>query len=157
MASMQSARCFAAMHAFVSQPKLLNVAWLLTPVLWLRHLASPASCASVAVNTLGLYSHYYNSGFPSTPITSMPTWSNLTAANTTFDTKATGNFGDPQLSSNDTYCGGYYKGSLLITSAGTYILQVASKDGFALLTDNSTILSSNSKLCQAVSAAIPGL
>lgn len=76
----------------------------------------------------------------------MPTWTSLTAANVTFDANTTGYFGDPQLSSNDTYCGGFYLGNLVATTAGEYALGVQSKDGFALSIDNSTILSSNSKI-----------
>lgn len=141
---MQPACCFAAVGPSGNQPKTFSSAWLLTLLMWLLQLAAPASCAAVAANKTGLFRHYYNSGFSSTPITSMPTWSDLTAANITFDTNTTGNFGDPQLSSNDTFCGGYYHGALHVISAGTYILQVQSKNGFALIVDNSTILSSNS-------------
>lgn len=150
---MQPACCVAAVGPSGNQPKTFSSAWLLTLLLWLLQLAAPASCAAVAANINGLYRHYYNSGFSSTPITSMPTWSDLTAANITFDTNTTGNFGDPQLSSNDTFCGGYYHGALHVRSAGTYILQVQSKNGFALIVDNSTILSSNSTFFSTVHAA----
>lgn len=119
-----------------------------TLLLWLLLLAAPAESAN-GTFVPGLYNHYFNSGFAATPISSMPTWSNLTAAKVTFAANTTGNFGDPQQSSNDTYCGGYFRGALLITTAGEYALGVQSKDGFALSLDNSTILSSNSELLSA--------
>jgi hypothetical protein len=119
-----------------------------TLLLWLLLLAAPAESAN-GTFIPGLYSHYYNSGFASTPISSMPNWSNLTAANVAFAANITGNFGDPQQSSNDTYCGGYFRGALLITTAGEYALGVQAKDGFALSVDNSIILSSNSELLSA--------
>ena len=132
--SLQSERCSHAR-------KVALLLWLLLP-------AAPAESAN-GTFVPGLYNHYYNSGFASTPISSMPKWSNLTAAKVTFDANTTGNFGDPQQSTNDTYCGGYFVGALHITTAGEYALGVQSKDGFALSVDNSTILSSNSKLMSA--------
>ena len=125
-----------------------------TLLLWLLLLAAPAETANGAF-VPGLYNHYYNSGFASTPISSMPNWSNLTAANVTFAANTTGNFEDPQQSNNDTHCGGYFRGSLLITTAGEYALGVQSKDGFALSVDNSTILSSNSEWLSAARLPFP--
>lgn len=124
-----------------------------TLLLWLLLLAG--SCITAPAESAngtfvpGLCNHYYNSGFASTPISSMPNWSNLTAAKVTFDANTTGNFGDPQQSTNDTNCGGYFAGALLITTAGEYALGVQSKNGFALSVDNSTIFSSNSELLSA--------
>jgi len=121
-----------------------------TLLLWLLLLAAPAPAESANGTFVpGLYNHYYNSGFASTPISSMPNWSNLTAAKVTFDANTTGNFGDPQQSTNDTNCGGYFAGALLITTAGEYAWGVQSKDGCAMSVDNSTILSSNSELLSA--------
>ena len=121
---------------------------MVTLLLWLLLPAAPAESAN-GTFIPGLYNHYYNSGFASTPISSMPIWSNLTAAKVTFAANTTGYFGDPQQSSSDTYCGGYFRGALLITTAGEYALGVQSKDGFALSVDNTTLLSSNSELLLA--------
>ena len=129
-----------------------------TLLLWLLLLAALSTAPAESANGTfvpGLYNHYYNSGFASTPISSMPNWSNLTAANVTFAANTTGNFEDPQQSNNDTHCGGYFRGSLLITTAGEYALGVQSKDGFALSVDNSTILSSNSEWLSAARLPFP--
>lgn len=107
-------------------------------LVWLLHLAAPANGAASAVK--GLYVHYYNAGFSSTPINSMPNWLDLTAANVNFQANISGSIGNPQMSSSDSYCGGYYKGQLLISTAGTYVLQVLAKEGFTLTIDNKTIL-----------------
>lgn len=80
----------------------------------------------------------------------MPDWSGLSTATSSFKAGTTGNIGNPQLSSSDTYCGGYYHGYLYVTVDGSsipYILAVLSKDGFSLAVDGNTLVSQNSKLC----------
>ena len=123
-------------------------------LVWLLHLAAPAAGAASVVN--GLYVHYYNAGFSSTPITSMPVWSNLTAANVTFQANISGNLGNPQMSSSDTYCGGYIKGQLLTSIAGTYVLQVLAKEGFTLTIDNKTVLNNTGVHLPSVDGLIAG-
>lgn len=108
-----------------------------------------SGATTVAATTPGLYYNYYNTGISPTPITGMPDWSRLTAANSSFAAGITGNIGDPQLSTNDTYCGGYYYGYLYLTLDGSsmpYLLGVQSKDGFSLIIDGTTIIAQNSKM-----------
>ena len=105
--------------------------------------------AAVAANTPGLYYEYYTSGISPTPITGMPDWSKLTVSTSSFTAGTTGNFGNPQLSSSDIYCGGYYHGYLYLTQDGSvqpYILGVQSKDGFSLAVDGNTLVAQNSEL-----------
>lgn len=107
------------------------------------------SATAVAANTPGLYYEYYKSGISPTPITGMPDWSKLTVSTSNFTAGTTGNFGNPQLSSSDTYCGGYYHGYLYLTQDGSvqpYVLGVQSKDGFSLAVDGNTLIAQNSKL-----------
>ena len=107
-----------------------------------------AGATTVAAQTPGLYYNYYNSGISPTPITGMPDWSRLTAAGSNFSAGITGNIGDPQLSTSDTYCGGYYYGYLYLTVDGSttpYLLGVQSKDGFSLIIDGTTTIAQNSK------------
>ena len=121
-------------------------AWLTAVVLLVQNTAHFGRAVTVAANSPGLYYEYYNSGFASTPITGLPTYTSLTPANSSFASSTTGDFGDPQLNSNDTYCGGVYHGYLYTTvSLGVYIVGVQSKDGFSLTLNNYTV-SSNSKL-----------
>ena len=111
----------------------------LTLIVWPLLLANPCPGAASSV-VGGLYKHYYNAGFDSTPITSTPVWSNLTAANVTFHPNISGQVDNPQESSSDAYCGGYFRGQLLISTAGTYALQVLASQGFTLAVNNYTIL-----------------
>lgn len=107
-----------------------------------------SSVTTQAANTPGLYYEYYNAGISPTPITGMPDWSRLTAATSSFQASTTGNIGNPQLSSRDTYCGGYYHGYLYLTVDGSslpYILGLISKDGGLLAVDGSTLIAQNSK------------
>ena len=118
---------------------------LIALVLSLHRTAQLAGAATIAANTPGLYRNYYNSGFSSTPITSVPNYSALTPTNSTFVYGTTGSFANPQLYSNDTYCGGVYQGYLYTTASyATYLIGVQSKDGFSLTIDGTSI-SSNSK------------
>lgn len=120
-------------------------AWLTAVVLLLHVAAHPAWAATVASNTPGLYRTYYNSGFSSTPISTMPNYSSLTAANSDFASGTSGNFANPQQINRDANCGGVYRGYLYTTaSAATYIIGVRSKDGFSLTIDGNTATSSNS-------------
>ena len=135
------------------RPTLLNShnALLTTVVLLLQLTTPPAAAVTVAANSPGLYRNYYNAGFASTPITSLPNYAALSPANSTFVSGTTGNFANPQLYSADTYCGGVYQGYLYTTgSYATYIVGVQSKDGFQLTIDGASI-SSNSKPCLAAS------
>ena len=128
-------------------PTLLSFcnAVLTAVVLLLHFTAQLAGAVTVAANTPGLYRNYYNSGFTSTPITSLPNYTALTPTNSTFVSGTTGSFANPQLYPNDTYCGGVYQGYLYTTAAyATYIIGVQSKDGFSLTIDGTSI-SSNSK------------
>ena len=127
---------------------------LLTPresKAWLTLIAvallSVPLCNAITVpaNSVGLYNDYYNSGFSSTPLPGLPNYAALTPANSSFAYNATGNFGNPQQSSTDTYCGGVYRGYLYITQAGLYIVGAQSKDGFNL-TLNGYSVASNSNL-----------
>lgn len=121
---------------------------LLTAVVLLLHVASrPVYAVTVAANTPGLYRNYYNSGFPSTPITTIPNYTSMTPANSDFVSGTTGNFANPQQNVNDAYCGGAYQGYLRTTlPTSTYIVGIQSKDGFSLTVDGSAATSSNSKL-----------
>ena len=118
----------------------------LTAVVLLLHIAAqPAWAATIAANTPGLYRTYYNSGFSSTPISTMPNYSSLTAANSDFASGTTGNFANPQQIKKDANCGGIYQGYLYTTApTATYIIGVQSKDGFSLTIDDNTAASSNS-------------
>ncbi|KAL3160856.1 hypothetical protein ABBQ38_009257 [Trebouxia sp. C0009 RCD-2024] len=131
------------------KPKLLpTCSALLTAVVLLLHVASrPVYAVTAAANTPGLYRNYYNSGFSSTPITTMPNYTSLTPANSDFASGTTGNFANPQQNVTNAYCGGVYQGYLRTTLAtGTYIVGVQSKDGFSLTVDGNAAASSNSKL-----------
>lgn len=128
-------------------PKLLltHNAWLTAVVLLLQIVTQPAWAATVAANTPGLYRTYYNSGFSSRPISTMPNYTSLTAANSDFAYGTSGNFANPQQIRTDANCGGVYQGYLYTTaSAATYIIGVQSKDGFSLTIDGNTAASSNS-------------
>lgn len=122
---------------------LNSKSWLTAVFLLVHSAACFGRAVTVAANTRGLYVDYYNSGFASTPITAVPNYTSLTPANSSFDYSTTGNFGDPQLQSNDTYCGGVYHGYLYTAAATTFLVGVQSKDGFSLTVNGYTISSSS--------------
>ena len=129
-------------------PKLLPTcdAWWTAVILLLHIAAQPVWAATIAANTPGLYRTYYNSGFSNKPITEMPNYSSLTAANSDFASGTSGNFANPQQIKNDANCGGVYQGYLRITaSTATYIFAVQSKDGFLLTINGNAVSSSSSK------------
>lgn len=117
--------------------------------LLVRGATQPAGAVTVAANTPGLYNDYYNSGFASTPFTSLPNFAALSPNSSTFAYNLTGKATDPQQYASDTYCGGVYHGYLYTTiSYGVYIVGVQSKDGFALTLDGSTIGSNSESVTQ---------
>ncbi|CAF9926487.1 MAG: hypothetical protein HETSPECPRED_006346 [Heterodermia speciosa] len=104
------------------------------------------NATTVAANTPGLYYEYYNSGISPTPITAMPNWAALTVASSNFAAGTTGNFGNPQRSSSDIYCGGYYHGYLYVTTDGShlpYIIGAQAKDGFSVTVGTTTFGQNN--------------
>ena len=126
-------------------PLFNSKAWLTAFYLFVHSAGHFCNGVTVPASTLGLYHNYYNSGFAQQPIRTMPNYSSLTPARSTFVYNTDGHIANPQLPSFDPYCGGEFYGYLYVTMTAKYVLGIESKDGFAVKVNNQSF-SSNSKL-----------